>query len=644
MNKEKLLKKNNLFAEIPGKVLKSISHLFQEHHLKRGESVIEEGNPGDRFYIITRGAIKAVYHHHHEHELGPGHFFAEMALLAERSQVVTAFALQNNTELLSIARSDFLNCLEAFPVITTVITNILINRLCGFGLAGHEKQIGNYIIQKGLMLSRREIWFLGQHRYLAKTVLIQMIPHLAIRDERYYQQLQSRLRVIASLRHPGIVKPVDVVEALQTFFIIYDEEVGITLARILAKVHSLPIPLIFFIIMQLAEIISFLHSQDIVHGDIRPENIFITQTGYLGLANIGLLHPSLLMLEYMSPEQLQKKSAGKSADIYALGVLTYLLATGKYPFEAQEEDLILRQKLEAKYIPVREINPSLPQPLVQFIQRTLEPKRAKRLDYLSNLAELFNLWQKEKPEKTGETDFSVYIQQGPEQMRHWLERKKVWENNQEQREEIKSPLDMPLSARLKGGGLQPSFKKPESLIAYRLLTLEDFISQHLTMEKVLMAESLSSSPDTAGRFQSIEYCRQSYAIAHGFFKALKNCGERKALLQTLTRLVEIVEKDKNYALLLKKEKKIKNQAERLAIGYNYLLDINSDQEIMEMAEKEYDPFISREKSCYVLICPLFTRTKFLGCICLTERMKKDLEQKQFFYSLITDFISLTDFN
>jgi len=644
MNKEKLLRKNKLFSEVSGKVLKSICHLFQEHYLKRGESVIEEGQPADRFYLITRGAVKTVYHHHHEHELGAGHFFSEMALLGERSQVVTAFALQNNTELLSIARSDFLNCLEAFPVITTVITNILINRLCGFGLAGYEKQISNYIIQKGLMLTRREIWFQGQHRYLNKTVLIQMIPHLAIRDEKYYQQLQSKLRVIASLKHPGIIKPVDVVEALQTFFIVYDEDVGITLARILPKVHSFPVPLIFYILMRLAEIISFLHAQDLVHGDIRPENIFIKQTGEIGLANLGLLHPSLLMLEYMSPEQLQKKNAGKSADIYALGVLTYLLATGKFPFEAQEEDLILRHKLEAKYIPVREINPSLPQALVQFIQRTLEPKRAKRIDYLSNLAELFSLWQKERSEKTGETDFALYLKQGPEQLRLWLEKKKAWENNEEQMEDLKSPLDIPLTARLKLDGLQPPFKRPESLITYRLLTLEDFIGQHFTMEKNLASEGLSLSPDSAARFQNIEYCRQSYAIAHGFFMAIKNCNERKTLLQTLTRLIEIVEKDKNYALLLKKEKKIKNQAERLAIGYNYLLDAKSDQEIMEKAEKEQEPFISREKSCYVLVCPLVSRTKFLGCICLTERMKKEIEEKLFFYSLIADFISQADFN
>lgn len=642
MNKEKALKKNKLFAFVPNKTLKSISLLFREHHLARGESIIEQGEPSQLFFLVHKGKVKTVYEHHHEHELSAGDYFGELAVLDEKARVLSAFAVQANTELLSITRTDFMHCRNAFPAIATVVTNIVTDRLCTIGLGGYERTIGNYSISRGLIWNNREVWFHGEHSYLARPLRIQMIPHLAIRDEKYRERLHNKLKVLAGIDHPSIIRPLDVVDAYGTHFIIYDRENGVPLSEILARVRSVPHPVITALILKIAGILGFLHGQDLIHTDLRPENIYLSPRGEVRLGNMGILHPGYLVPEYMSPEQMQKKHVGKGTDIYALGTLAYVLAAGKFPFDAKEEDLLLRQKMECKFTKLHEINPALPDAIVQFVSRSLEPKSDKRFDNLTNLTELFSVWSEEAGKRGGRhEDRRAEVQvASEEQIAQWLA-KKYFQNLADEDDRENASMELPRVGRGSHDHLAPLFDNPEDIVNFRLLTFEDFIGAHYSVKPELAVTF--SKDEIVARLHAIEQERQELAVAHVLFKALQKCSSRKKVFDMLRWLLEAVEKDKNYALLARKEKKIKNQAERTASGSNYLPDSDSDHVAIEKAEGKTAPFVFRDKNNFILLCPLSSKTRFFGCICVASRVKKELEARLFFYKLVGEIVPVFEF-
>ncbi|MBN2351570.1 MAG: protein kinase [Spirochaetales bacterium] len=637
MNKERVLRAHRLFAYVPARVIKSIAPLFQESVLERGQVVIEHGEPSQLFFLVHRGRVKTLYRHHDEFERGAGGFFGENALLEEKSTVENAFAVQAGTELLSINRTDWNHCLNAFPVLSTAVTNMVAECLGGDGVGGCERTVGNYTISGELVRREREVWFSGEHSSLQRTLRLQLIPHVFIRDAKYRERLISRLKVIANLNEPFIVRPLDVVKSLSTYFIVYDCEDGVPLSEILTKVRSIPPAVVAAVILAAGEILAFLHAQELVHTDVRPENVLITRNGEVKIANIGITHPQYLAPEFTAPEQMQKKHVGKGADVYALGVLAYLLAAQRCPFDAREEKALLRQKLDREYADLSRINPLVPQALLEFVSRALEPKPDKRLENLSNLRDLFRLWQEPKRgrEKRAAARGPELAVASREEIVRWLA-KKYFQNESRKPE----PNGAAAAGRNGRETFAPLFENPEDFYAFKLLTFEDFAAESYA-RKTELAVTFKKD-ELLAHLQDLERQRQELITAHVLLKKVKRCATRKDLFDILTRLLAAVEKPPRYALLARKDKKIKNLAERVAVGSAYEPDAASDRLIIEKAENNTEPFLVREKNQFILVCPLFTKTKFIGSVCIADRAKMEVDARTRFYRLVAEVIPVVE--
>jgi serine/threonine protein kinase len=644
VNKERALRANRLFAYVPAKVIKSIAPLFQEHVLERGQVVIEHGEPSQLFFLVHKGRVKTLYRHHDEFERGAGEFFGENALLEEKSSVENAFALQAGTELLSINRTDFNHCLNAFPVLSTAVTNIVAECLAGDGVGGSERCVGNYTVSAALVRREREVWFSGEHSSLQRTLRLQLIPHVFIRDPKYKERLISKLKVIANLNEPFIVRPLDVVKALSTYFIVYDCEDGVPLSEILGKVRSIPPPVITAIVLAAGEILAFLHAQELVHTDLRPENVLLTRGGEVKIANVGITHPLYLAPEFTAPEQMQKKHVGKGADVYALGVLAYLLAAQRCPFDARDEKALLRQKLDREYADLSRINPLIPQALAEFVNRALEPRPDKRLENLSNLRDLFRLWQ--EPKRSRDKRRGAAASSSPaselevasrEEIVRWLARK--FFQNESRKPEAEGTAVVS-NGRNGKDSFAPLFENPDDFYAFKLLTFEDFAADSFA-RKTELAVTFKKD-ELLAHLHDLERERQELIVAHVLLKKVKKCATRKDLFDILIRLLAAVEKPGNYALLARKDKKIKNLAERVAVGPAYGPETASDRLIIEKAESNAEPFFLREKNHFILVCPLFTKTRFIGSVCIADRVKKEVDARLQFYKLVAEVIPVVE--
>jgi len=184
--------------------------------------------------------------------------------------------------------------------------------------------------------------------------------------------------------HPRAVKLIGTLEDEGKFILIQEYVEGKTLADLLDQ--ELPPPLVERVILQLLEVVAHAHKNRIIHRDIKPNNIIIQPDGGLKLLDYGaakILQEKEIAATmvgsrpFMAPEQIMGKSERRS-DIWAIGVLMYLLYTGELPFYSEVEKVLIDLILETEPLPPRELNPEMPAALEAIILKCLKKKVEER--------------------------------------------------------------------------------------------------------------------------------------------------------------------------------------------------------------------------------------------------------------------------
>ncbi len=190
--------------------------------------------------------------------------------------------------------------------------------------------------------------------------------------------------------HPGVAQLIETLEDDGKLILIQEYVAGKTLSDLLDQ--ELPRPLVERLILQLIDVVAHAHKNRIMHRDIKPGNIIIQPDGTLKLLDFGVAkilgekEISGTMVgsrPFMAPEQIMGKSERRS-DIWAIGVLMYLLYTGELPFYREVEKLLIDQILEQEPQPPRELQPEIPPALEAIILKCLKKNVDER--YLSAVA------------------------------------------------------------------------------------------------------------------------------------------------------------------------------------------------------------------------------------------------------------------
>ena len=219
-------------------------------------------------------------------------------------------------------------------------------------------------------------------RYVAK------IPFLKAANVKFRKEAAICTRLAP---HPGVVKLVDLIEDNGRLVLIQEYVEGKTLGDLLGQ--ELPRPLVERVILQLIDVVSHAHRHRVMHRDIKPNNIIIQPDGALKLLDFGAAKIlgdkdiSATMVgsrPFMAPEQIMGKSERRS-DIWAIGVLMYLLYTGELPFYVEVEKLLIDMILEQEPEPPRELNPEIPAPLEAIILKCLKKNVEERYPHARDL-------------------------------------------------------------------------------------------------------------------------------------------------------------------------------------------------------------------------------------------------------------------
>jgi eukaryotic-like serine/threonine-protein kinase len=222
---------------------------------------------------------------------------------------------------------------------------------------------------------------------IGRPVAIKLFPKewaLAEARQRFIQEA----RVVGQLSHPSITTLHDmgIDEATQTLYLVMEFLEGQPLDRILEK-GSIPLPKACAWGAEVASALGVAHRKGVIHGDVKPANMLITDDGRVKLMDFGMARLASLDSKdtslrgtpaYWCPEQILGKPQDACSDIFSLGVVLYEMVTGKRPFDAESLQGVCSRVLSSTPLPASHMNTSVPVALDAIIARCLAKDPAVR--------------------------------------------------------------------------------------------------------------------------------------------------------------------------------------------------------------------------------------------------------------------------
>jgi predicted Ser/Thr protein kinase len=236
-----------------------------------------------------------------------------------------------------------------------------------------------------------EVWLVQDTEDVAaQRFYVAKIPY----SRNYNRSMKKEADICQKLApHAGAVGLVDSFEEAGKLILIQEYVVGQTLQDLL--VEELPDNLKERIILKLIDIVAHAHQHNIIHRDIKPNNIIVGPGDIVKLLDYGAAKDlkdrdiSATMIgsrPYMAPEQIMGQSQRRS-DIWALGVIMYLLYTGLLPFYDDSEKVLIDLILETEPTPPQEENPEISPELAEIIMKCLKKKVEERYPQAGSLKE-----------------------------------------------------------------------------------------------------------------------------------------------------------------------------------------------------------------------------------------------------------------
>lgn len=217
--------------------------------------------------------------------------------------------------------------------------------------------------------------YLARDPHLGRQVAIKV---LAI--DSGFEELLDEARIVAKLRHPNIVTLFDAGEHQGEPYLVFEYVEGVTLAEEIRAGGALPELKAMNIALQVLDGLAYAHKRNIVHRDIKPANIMMDRDGVPRIMDFGIAQSLAAPLPeaqlmgsplYMAPELVLKRQSGPQSDIFSLGMVLYVMLTGRHPVSGNSAEDILRSIASCPVQPPSGMNAAVDEKLDSIVMRAV---------------------------------------------------------------------------------------------------------------------------------------------------------------------------------------------------------------------------------------------------------------------------------
>ncbi|MFN8411711.1 MAG: serine/threonine-protein kinase [Anaerolineales bacterium] len=220
-----------------------------------------------------------------------------------------------------------------------------------------------------------------------RSVAIKVLRAALAEDEQFRKRFMREAQIVSGLEHPNIVRMMDFGNEENVYYIVMELLSGPDLNGLLREQGPLSINKTVEVLRGVADALDYAHQNGLVHRDIKPSNVMLDSSTNparavltdFGIAKMTDAHTQITntgmvgTFDYIAPEQIQASAnVDGRADVYALGVMTYQMLTGRLPFERPNTGAILLAHLNAPRPDAREIVPGLPRHISYAVQQAMD--------------------------------------------------------------------------------------------------------------------------------------------------------------------------------------------------------------------------------------------------------------------------------
>ncbi len=234
-------------------------------------------------------------------------------------------------------------------------------------------------------------------RSAGRICAVKVPGDLLSRDEEFRRRFRGEAQAVISLTHPNIVVVYDWGQIPPHHYIAMEYVGGGTLQDLMRRDGRLGEAVALGIAAEVADALAYAHGRDVVHRDIKPHNILLTEDGHVKVADFGiartldatqLTRSGIVMgsAHYISPEQARGDQAGPASDQYALGVVLYEMLAGEVPFTGEAPVAIALKHLHEPPPDLRAVRPDLSPATAAIVRRLLSKDPGRRYTSAADLA------------------------------------------------------------------------------------------------------------------------------------------------------------------------------------------------------------------------------------------------------------------
>ncbi len=255
----------------------------------------------------------------------------------------------------------------------------------------------------------------AKDRSLGRIVAVKVMHESFTSDEGFLKRFQQEGHAAANLAHPNIVTVHDIGQDGYKHYIVMEYVEGQTLKEIVRSQKESPMPMsrALDLIIQVCNGIGYAHRANLVHCDVKPQNVIVTVDEQVKVADFGIARAMSGATQqqkvsqvwgtpqYFAPEQAAGDAPTPASDVYAIGVMLFEMLTGRLPFAAESHTAMALKHLHTPPPIVTEFNPAIPSQLAHIVNKLLAKEPAGRYRTAGQLGRILSTYRQRSQEETG---------------------------------------------------------------------------------------------------------------------------------------------------------------------------------------------------------------------------------------------------